>query len=44
MLEKGILKVDDLISASAPLADGAEWFHRLYAPGNDLMKVILNPT
>ena len=44
MLEKGILKVDDLISATAPLAHGAEWFHRLYAPGNDLMKVILNPT
>ena len=44
MIEKGILKVDDLISATAPLADGAEWFHRLYAPGNDLMKVILNPT
>jgi L-iditol 2-dehydrogenase len=44
MLEKGILKVEDLISATAPLADGAEWFHRLYAPGNDLMKVILNPT
>jgi L-iditol 2-dehydrogenase len=44
MIEKGILKVDDLISATAPLADGAEWFHRLYAPGNELMKVILNPT
>ena len=44
MIEKGILKVDDLISATAPLADGAEWFHRLYSPGNDLMKVILNPT
>lgn len=44
MLEKGIIKVDDLIGATAPLADGAEWFQRLYAPGNDLMKVILNPT
>ena len=44
MIEKGILKVDDLISATAPLADGAEWFNRLYAPGNELMKVILDPT
>ena len=43
MIEKGIIKVDDLITATAPLADGAEWFHRLYAEGNDLMKVILNP-
>jgi L-iditol 2-dehydrogenase len=44
MIERGIIKVDDLISATAPLAAGAEWFDRLYAPGNDLMKVILNPT
>ncbi|HLA07440.1 MAG TPA: galactitol-1-phosphate 5-dehydrogenase [Anaerolineales bacterium] len=44
MIEKGIINVDNLISATAPLADGAEWFHRLYTQGNDLMKVILNPT
>ncbi len=44
MIEKGILNVDDLIGATAPLAEGAEWFNRLYAQGNDLMKVILNPT
>jgi L-iditol 2-dehydrogenase len=43
MLEKGIINVDDLIGATAPLSDGAEWFNRLYAQGNDLMKVILNP-
>jgi L-iditol 2-dehydrogenase len=44
MLEKGTINVDSLISATAPLADGAEWFRRLYEPGNNLMKVILNPT
>lgn len=44
MIEKGLLNVDELISATAPLADGAEWFHRLHKQGNDLMKVILNPT
>jgi L-iditol 2-dehydrogenase len=44
MIEKGLINVDILISATAPLADGAEWFHRLSEPGNDLMKVILNPT
>ena len=44
MIEKGIINVDILISATAPLADGAEWFHRLHTPGNNLMKVILDPT
>jgi L-iditol 2-dehydrogenase len=44
MIEKGIINVDVLISATAPLAEGAEWFNRLRAPGNNLMKVILNPT
>jgi L-iditol 2-dehydrogenase len=44
MIERGIIKVDDLISVTAPLVDGAKWFDRLYAQGNDLMKVILNPT
>jgi len=44
MIEKGIIHVDDLISATSPLADGADWFNRLSAPGNDLLKVILNPT
>jgi L-iditol 2-dehydrogenase len=44
MIAKGIINVDDLVSATASLADGAEWFKRLYAQGNGLMKVILNPT
>jgi len=44
MIEKGSIHVDELISATAPLADGAEWFQRLRSQGNTLMKVILNPT
>jgi len=44
MIEKGLIHVDELISATAPLADGAEWFHRLHSQGNNLVKVILNPT
>lgn len=44
MIEKGIIDVDSLISATAPLAEGAEWFHRLHASGNNLMKVVLNPS
>jgi L-iditol 2-dehydrogenase len=44
MIEKGIINVNDVITATAPLADGADWFKRLATPGNDLLKVILNPT
>lgn len=39
----GTIKVDPLISACAPLAEGAEWFERLYRKESGLMKVILNP-
>jgi L-iditol 2-dehydrogenase len=43
MIEKGIINVDILIWATASLVDGPEWFHRLYEPGHNLKKVILNP-
>ena len=32
-----------LISAVAPLAEGASWFDRLRQPGTDLLKVVLEP-
>ncbi|HEY4189256.1 MAG TPA: galactitol-1-phosphate 5-dehydrogenase [Candidatus Limnocylindrales bacterium] len=32
-----------LISAVAPLSEGADWFDRLRTPGTDLLKVILEP-
>jgi len=43
MIARGAVKVDPLISATAPLADGARWFQRLYEKEKGLIKVILNP-
>ena len=43
LMESGAIKVDPLISALAPLRDGAEWFERLYHREPGLMKVILQP-
>jgi threonine dehydrogenase-like Zn-dependent dehydrogenase len=35
--------VDPLISAVAPLEEGAKWFDRLYKREKGLMKIILKP-
>jgi L-iditol 2-dehydrogenase len=43
MLARGVVQVDPLMSAVAPLAEGAAWFQRLYAGGEGLLKVILRP-
>ena len=43
LLARGAVRVDPLISATAPLADGAAWFDRLHAAEPGLMKVILTP-
>jgi len=43
LMARGTIDVDTLMSAIAPLADGAEWFKRLYEKQEDLMKVILRP-
>ena len=43
MMSRGMIKVDPLISAVAPLSEGAEWFGRLYRREGNLMKVILQP-
>ena len=43
MLARGTVRVDPLISATAPLAHGAAWFDRLHAAEPGLMKVILKP-
>jgi L-iditol 2-dehydrogenase len=43
MLARGHLKAAPLISASAPLAEGAKWFERLYQKEPGLLKVVLNP-
>jgi L-iditol 2-dehydrogenase len=44
MVAGGAIRVDPLISAAAPLAEGPQWFERLYARERGLMKVILQPT
>ncbi len=43
LLAAGDIKVDPLISAVAPLSEGAAWFDRLYRREPGLMKVILQP-
>ena len=43
LLGRGVMKVDPLISATAPLAEGAAWFHRLHQGGEGLLKVIIEP-
>ncbi len=43
LMESGAIQVDSLISAVAPLAEGAQWFTRLAARERGLMKVILRP-
>ncbi len=43
MLARGKVNVDALISATAPLSEGAAWFDRLYNREPGLMKVILKP-
>lgn len=43
MIADGVVNVDALISATAPLADGAEWLQRLYRREPGLIKVILLP-
>lgn len=43
LMSRGAIRVDPLISAVAPLEDGASWFHRLYEREPGLLKVVLEP-
>jgi L-iditol 2-dehydrogenase len=43
LVASGTIRVDPLISAIAPLAEGPHWFERLYSREPGLMKVILQP-
>jgi L-iditol 2-dehydrogenase len=43
LLASGAVDVAPLISAVAPLGEGASWFERLHRGGEPLMKVILRP-
>lgn len=43
LLASGIVRLDPILSAEAPLSEGAAWFDRLYHREPGLMKVILKP-
>lgn len=43
MIARKKIDVDALISAAAPLSEGASWFRRLYDKEPGLMKVVLKP-
>lgn len=44
LIAKGVIRVEPMISAVAPLASGAQWFQQLSAKdGSKYMKVILQP-
>jgi L-iditol 2-dehydrogenase len=43
LMARGVIRVDSLISAVAPLSEGADWFGKLYRREGNLIKVILRP-
>ena len=43
LMASGAIRVKPLITAVAPLADGPQWFERLYAREPNLLKVVLTP-
>jgi L-iditol 2-dehydrogenase len=44
LIARGVIQVGPLISALAPLSDGAAWFARLSARGGgEYLKIILQP-
>lgn len=43
MIARKEVNVDAILSAEAPLSEGAEWFHRLYNKEAGLIKVVLKP-
>jgi L-iditol 2-dehydrogenase len=44
LVASGAIRVEPLITARAPLAEGPSWFERLYAREPGLMKILLQPT
>jgi L-iditol 2-dehydrogenase len=43
LISRGAIRVEPLLSAVAPLEDGASWFRRLYEREPGLLKVVLQP-
>jgi L-iditol 2-dehydrogenase len=42
-MARGAIRVEPLLSATAPLEDGPSWFNRLYQREPGLLKVVLEP-
>jgi threonine dehydrogenase-like Zn-dependent dehydrogenase len=43
MMQKDLIDIEPLLSATAPLSEGASWFKRLYDKEPGLFKVVLIP-
>jgi L-iditol 2-dehydrogenase len=43
LIARGVIQVKPLITAVAPLEEGARWFDRLHAHEPNLMKIVLTP-
>jgi L-iditol 2-dehydrogenase len=43
LMSTGKIRVGSLITAVAPLSDGAQWFERLHAREPNLMKIVIDP-
>ena len=43
MMASGKIRAEPLVSAVAPLEEGASWFQRLYDREPGLLKVVLQP-
>jgi L-iditol 2-dehydrogenase len=43
LVSRGAIRVGPLLSATAPLEEGASWFRRLYEHEPGLLKVVLEP-
>jgi len=43
LISNGKIQVSPLITAIAPLSDGAQWFNRLHAREPNLMKIVIDP-
>lgn len=43
LISSGKIRVTPLITAIAPLSDGAQWFERLHAREPNLMKIVIDP-
>jgi len=43
LMAKGLIDVSPMMTAKAPLTEGASWFDRLYAHEPNIMKIVLEP-